>query len=144
MNSTERKQELIKMLEELKNNPKTSRIRRYEDHIVGRCKREVLDSILFQCLDRREEIEAMRKRWHGAFSPPEIKAVKDMDYSVGCSMDDIWFAESSWCAELDFEPNNADPWYHVKFICEELIDVITYAEEKYGVFQILDITTLRQ
>lgn len=135
MNSTQMREEIAAVLAECEADKSSVCMSDTDSYIE-----KVLDSIIFHCLGMKEEVEAIRNShlsFFSHFSHAEKEAVRKVDEEVWGTMDSIWLVEQSWCCDSDFEDDVQD-WLYVEEIYEDLIEIIEYAEEKYGVFQIIE------
>ncbi len=135
MNSTQMREKLEALLAECKADRDSACINDADRYIEM-----VFDSILFQCLSMREEIEAIRRSsisFFSHFSIAEREAVKKADEEVWSAMEGVWSEEQEWCCDSDFE-DDVEDWLYVEGIYRQLIWAMEYAEEKYGVFQIIE------
>ena len=101
---------------------------------------KVLDSIIFHCLGMKEQIELIRRQnvsFFSSFSNAEKELIREVDEEVWSVMDSIWLEENRWCCDMDFE-DEVEDWIYVKSIYLYLDYILEYAEEKYGVFEIID------
>lgn len=135
MNSTELKKEIRMRLSEVEAEPDACCMNDTNPYI-----QMVFDSILFNCLGIKEQIEDIRKKhcsFFSTFSNAEKEFIKETDEEVWCAMDSIWLEENSWCCAMDFEDDVKD-WIYVEYIYETLVELIEYAEKTYGVFHVID------